>query len=333
MTIRTYSGDSPLDVNGGSDNSMIAVVASPNPGMQDFLRPFVREPLLSSPVDLAAALRECRVKTEVLRQRGVTVYNLADVDPHFNERSQKLPDRVFPEDWGLDAYELYLEAAMTPDQRAPEPEVGLAALARLKLIDLAKKRNVREGHADAKLEVGDRLLFYRDDGTTVLMVAESSRTNVHAAAAIRTIFGQYQSMKHWLVVETAVYADRCLHLTSGSGAIGPWAVVADPTLVHVRPFRKLGIEVVEVDPGDQGHMNCANCLFVPGFPSAILMDDRFPNTIARVQDAVAKYGTMVIPVPNVEHAKGAGGITCRVQRIGKGWLPRGWQPLDWRILV
>jgi N-dimethylarginine dimethylaminohydrolase len=290
-----------------------AVIVPPGRGMNDFLRPFVREELAAAPVDLEAARAEFDEYVEAFRQNGITVFLPHENDPLFEQWTHRAPDSVFPEDWVRPVFvprngrTVFLESSMTAHARREEPGVGVQTLRRLGILQRENHLVVANSTAGPRFEAGDVLQLYPDDGTPILLIGISSRTNWEAFKRLEELNREHQFGTLYAI---EVFADRCLHLTTGAGVPGPRAVLFDKTLVNGAHLRKVrDIELLEVAQCDQGELNCPNVVWFPTTDN-VLMDRRFPKTIRRVE----QNRCTVIAVSNTEHAKGAGGLSCRSMR-------------------
>lgn len=288
-----------------------ALVIPPGKSMNSFLRPNVEPELASLVVDLERAQQEYVDYVTALRIHGVRVIELNGQDEEFSRwrDTAAAADSVFPEDTmravqGRGQSEpFFVQAHMSAKTRIGEHAMVAETVKRLGIVSEEKCLYVLENDDEARFEAGDIIQACRGES---ILYGLSARSNHAGFLRWQELAAKYD----WGKVYPVEVYDCGLHLTTASGLLDPETLLFDPTLLSEVCLRAISeIDLVEVAEEDRGKLNCANCLYLPG-KKVVAMDARFPATMKKVEE----LGYHVIALPNLQHAIGAGGLTCRSLR-------------------
>jgi dimethylargininase len=224
------------------------------------------------PIDYRRAVAQHRAYTDLLRELGLSVVELA-ADP-------ALPDCCFVEDVAVVLDEV---AVLTrPGALSRRGETALVASA------LQPYRPLVRLEAPARLDGGDVLVLGKR-----ILVGLSNRTD---AAGLRAF--EEAVRPHGYTVEAASMRG-CLHLKTAVTVAAPDLVVLNPDWIDAGPLR--GFDRVAVDAGEPW---AANVVSVPG---AVVAAAAFPSTAERLR----ARGLDVREVDVSEFQKAEGGVTCK----------------------
>lgn len=222
-------------------------------------------------IDVARAQTQHAAYEHALRSLGAEVVSAPG--------SADCPDCVFVEDTALVLDEIAVIAAMRRASRASET--------RLIRELLGTQRDVLAIEAPGTLEGGDAFLVGR-----TIFIGLSTRTNEAGVEQLRC----FVEPLGYRVVAIAVTG--CLHLTTGSSAIGEEAVLVNPAWVDAAAFK--GVEVVPIDPGEPWAANTLR------FGGRSLLPDCFPKT----RELLESRGVSTCVVDIGELMKAEAGLTC-----------------------
>ncbi len=224
-----------------------------------------------TPIDVARAAQQHDAYEARLRELGVTVERLPDLDA--------FPDGVFVEDTAIVLPEL---AVMCRPGAASRRGEVVSAEQRL-----AKERSIARIAPPATVDGGDVLRLGR-----TLFVGVGRRTSAEGAAQLEQAVGPHG----YRVVAIAI--DRCLHLKTAVTEVGDGAIVVNPAWIDPAIFgARTVIEVAADEPFG------ANVLRVG---DAVVCATHHPRTAERI----AATGARVSTVETSELAKAEAGLTC-----------------------
>jgi dimethylargininase len=246
---------------------MIALTHLPSPNIDSGQRTHVDRTPLDYPLALhqhahyRAALLESRVDVRILDVNGA------------------FPDGVFIEDTAIVLDEIAVLASMGAEARRGE----VAGIER----ELAKYREVARVTPPAKIEGGDVLRVGR-----MLLVGESSRTDMNGIRALEAIVGRYGYQVRRVSVRC------CLHLKTACTALPDGRLLINPAWLDVEELSGFEhIAVPDVEPWG------ANVLCIVDTVCAAA--EHAVNT-----ELLRSRGYSVRTIPLSEFAKAEGGVTC-----------------------
>ena len=223
------------------------------------------------PIDVELAQRQHQQYENALRDLGTTVISLP-AEPG-------LPDCMFVEDPAVVVDELAVMTRMGAESRRKEAESLAGVLARFRPVEWLR--------APATLEGGDVLRV-----GSKLFVGLSGRTNQAGVDQLAEILNP----RGYGVRGVAVRG--CLHLKSGSCAIGDRRILAHRAWIDTAAFDDF--EIVDVPPEEPG---AANVLTIG---ETALVPSAYPLTVSLLQ----RLGWKVRPLDISELMKAEAGLTC-----------------------
>lgn len=313
-----------------------ALVVCPGRNMNAMQKPNVKGPLLHHVVDVEQAFLDTITYVTVLLENGcevellgvplsgdfahrVALESLAarfrdELRIHRHEEFSRWihevegADAVFPEDWGRTARSFrdgslwLVNSHMGCTERIGDHSVGLQTLLDLGLFDRNRIISDLTNCPDAKCESGD-ILQLTPDAQPVILIGLSERTT---RVGFETWSKIAKQREFGAVYDIRVHPNVGLHLTTGAGELADDLVLFSPKLICEADLRKVpGLRLLEVHPDEQHLQNSGNTVRYPN--DAIGIDERLKLTIGRIRE----LGYRVIPLPNLQHAAGAGGPSCR----------------------
>lgn len=258
----------PSDINPAERSRMIAftrVVPSSICGCE--LTHLAREP-----IDHAVAVEQHRRYEDALRELGLTVTRIPELD--------NLPDCVFVEDTAL----VFDEVAVMTRPGAVKRREEVASVREV----LETHRPIAAIDEPATLDGGDVLVLEKD-----VFVGLTARSSLSGMQQLRAILMPLGYTVHGVPVH------GCLHLKSAVTRAGRRLLVANPAWVDPGLFKEW-----DVVPVDAREPHAGNVLWLG---EATIVAESFQRTNAALARATE---SRLIPVPASELAKAEGGVTC-----------------------